>query len=238
MADRVTIRPVNARRIPNATVDRLPVYHRILHDLQLAGDETVSSERLAELAGVNAAKVRKDLSYLGSYGTRGVGYDIGYLKFEMSQRLGLTSEASVAIVGLGNLGRALANHAGFRERGFPVAALFDVDPAKVGSQLGEHTIRHLDDLASVVATKPVAIGVIATPPGVAQQVADQMAAAGVKSILNFAPVVLTVPHDVSIRRVDLTVELQVLSFYQQRDAGLLDNLDAAPSTPADRPSGL
>src|SRR5215211_1644551 len=121
------------RRIAEATVARLPVYLRILYDL--AGDRAanVSSDRLAELAGVNAAKVRKDLSYLGSYGTRGVGYDVEYLLYQMSRELGLTRVWPVVIVGAGNLGQALANYAGFDERGFPVAALVDVDPAKIGT---------------------------------------------------------------------------------------------------------
>src|SRR5690349_23684636 len=121
------------RRIPEATVARLPVYLRILLELAEDKTSTISSERLAELAGVNAAKVRKDLSYLGSYGTRGVGYDVEYLLFQMSRELGLTQDWPVAIVGLGNLGQALANYGGFGERGFPIAALVDVDPAKVGT---------------------------------------------------------------------------------------------------------
>src|SRR5919112_5870239 len=115
------------RRIPEATVARLPLYLRSLLEAQHAGDATISSERLAELAGVNAAKVRKDLSYLGSYGTRGVGYDVEYLLFQMSRELGLTQDWPVAIIGIGNLGRALASYKGFSERGFKIAALFDVD---------------------------------------------------------------------------------------------------------------
>src|SRR6187431_3667246 len=118
------------RRIPDATVARLPVYLRLLYEVAADGATNVSSERLAELAGVNAAKVRKDLSYLGSYGTRGVGYDVEYLLFQMSRELGLTQDWPVAIVGLGNLGQALANYRGFGARGFRVVALFDADPEK------------------------------------------------------------------------------------------------------------
>ena len=202
------------RRIPDATVARLPVYLRVLLDLAAGGQATVSSEQLAELAGVNAAKVRKDLSHLGSYGTRGVGYDVDYLRFEITSRLGLAHESAVVIVGLGNLGRALANHAGFRERGFIIAGLFDNDPSKVGAEVSGHTIRHVDDLAGD-ADVAAAIGVIATPPSVAQDVADRLVDAGVRAILNFAPTVLAVPDDVTLRKVDLTLELQVLSFYQQ-----------------------
>ena len=167
---------------------------------------------------MNAAKVRKDLSHLGSYGTRGVGYDVEYLRFEITSRLGLANESSVAIVGMGNLGRALANHSGFRERGFIVAGLYDVDPAKVGTEIAGIEIAHVDDLAS---GGEVAIGVISTPPAVAQSVADALVAAGVRAILSFAPIVISVPPEVTLRKVDLTLELQVLSFYQQRvDRGL------------------
>lgn len=206
------------RRIPEATVARLPVYLRTLLDVQADGVTTVSSERLAELAGVNAAKVRKDLSYLGSYGTRGVGYDVDYLRFQMSRELGLTQDWRVVIVGMGNLGAALANYDGFGDRGFPVGALVDADPAKVGTMFGDHEIRHIDDLHSIVAENNIAIGIIATPAEGAQHVADQLVEAGITSILNFAPALVSVPDEVSVRKVDLALELQILSFYRQRDA--------------------
>jgi redox-sensing transcriptional repressor len=207
------------RRIPEATVTRLPVYLRILYELANDHIPNVSSERLAELAGVNAAKVRKDLSYLGSYGTRGVGYDVEYLLYQMSRELGLTRDWPVVIVGAGNLGQALANYGGFGERGFPMAALVDIDPAKVGSEVSGTVVRHLDDLPDIVPAKGGTIGVIATPAAAAQEAADRLVRAGVTSILNFAPVVLTVPRGVSLRKVDLAVEMQILSFYQQRRAG-------------------
>jgi redox-sensing transcriptional repressor len=204
------------RRIPEATVARLPVYLRSLLELADGPTATISSERLAEMAGVNAAKVRKDLSYLGSYGTRGVGYDVEYLLFEMSRELGLTQDWPVVIVGVGNLGHALANYAGFGDRGFPVGALVDADPAKVGERVGDLVIESIDDLPAIVARLGTTIGLIATPAAAAQGVADELVAAGVRSVLNFAPAVLTVPDDVSLRKVDLAVELQILSFYQQR----------------------
>src|SRR5436305_901364 len=180
---------------------------------------TISSERLSELAGVNAAKVRKDLSYLGSYGTRGVGYDVEYLLFQISRELGLTQDWPVVIVGIGNLGHALANYRGFSERGFRVAALVDSDPSKRGEMVGDLQVCGLDDMPGVVQREGVAIGIIATPAAVAQEVADRLVAAGVSSILNFAPVVLSVPPDVSLRKVDLSIELQILSYYQQRRTG-------------------
>jgi redox-sensing transcriptional repressor len=206
------------RRIPEATVARLPVYFRSLLELAEEKTTTISSERLAEMAGVNAAKVRKDLSYLGSYGTRGVGYDVEYLLFQMSRELGLTHDWPVVIVGIGNLGAALANYGGFGERGFPVAALVDADKSKVGRKLGSLAIRHVDELPDLVRDLGIAIGIIATPAAVAQDVADRLVDAGVTSILNFAPAVISVPGDASLRKVDLALELQVLSFYRQRTA--------------------
>jgi len=207
------------RRIPEATVARLPLYLRSLLEAAEAKTTTVSSERLAEMAGVNAAKVRKDLSYLGSYGTRGVGYDVEYLLFQISRELGLTQDWPVVIVGIGNLGHALANYKGFSERGFRVAALVDSDPAKRGEAVAGLRVRGVDELTQAVADERIAIGIVATPAAVAQDVADRLVAAGVTSILNFAPVVLSVPDDVSLRKVDLSIELQILSYYQQRRSG-------------------
>ena len=204
------------RRIPEATVARLPVYLRALLQLAETKTATVSSERLADLAGVNAAKVRKDLSHLGSYGTRGVGYDVEYLMYQVRRELGLTQSWPVVIVGLGNLGHALANYGGFEARGFRVAALVDADPRKVGESVGDLVIRHPDELPALVAAERIAIGIIATSASSAQDVADRLVAAGVRSILNFAPARLTVPEHVSLRKVDLSTELQILSFYQQR----------------------
>jgi redox-sensing transcriptional repressor len=202
------------------------VYLRSLLEVAETKTTTISSERLAELAGVNAAKVRKDLSYLGSYGTRGVGYDVEYLLFQISRELGLTQDWPVVIVGIGNLGHALANYRGFSERGFRVAALVDADPGKVGEQVGDVVVRHLDDLDAIAADEGIAIGIIATPAQVAQDVANRLVAAGVTSILNFAPVVISVPPDVSLRKVDLSIELQILSFYQQRRMGEAIGSDA------------
>ena len=210
---------VRTRPIPEATVARLPVYLRVLGELAAQHIQTVSSERLAEAAGVNPPKVRKDLSYLGSYGTRGVGYDVEYLLFQISRELGLTQDWPVAIVGVGNLGHALANYRGFSARGFRVVALVDSDTEKVGERVGELNVRHLDELPRIAADESVAIGIIATPAAAAQEVADRLVAAGVTAILNFAPAVITVPEGVWLRKVDLSIELQILSFYQQRRMG-------------------
>jgi redox-sensing transcriptional repressor len=204
--------------IPEATVNRLPVYLRALYALADRGIATVSSEELATAAGVNSAKLRKDLSHLGSYGTRGVGYDVEYLVYQVSRELGLTQDWPVIIVGAGNLGHALANYGGFASRGFRVAALFDSDPQVVGTEIASQVVRHADEIESVIARHGVSIGVIATPAASAQAVCERLVAAGITSILNFAPVVLKVPQGVDVRKVDLSIELQILAFHAQRRA--------------------
>jgi redox-sensing transcriptional repressor len=206
------------RAIPEATVARLPLYLRALVAIAEGGDATVSSEALAGAAGVTSAKVRKDLSYLGSYGTRGVGYDVWHLIHEVREALGLTQHWSIVIAGIGNLGQALAHYRGFTERGFRVAALVDTDPAKQGMRIEGLVVRRLEDLPDLVEDAAIAIGVIATPATAAQSVAERMVEAGLRSILNFAPAVVTVPDGVTVRKVDLAVELQILAYYEQRGA--------------------
>ncbi len=214
--DAPPVDPAPPKRIPEATVLRLPVYQRILAELARAGERTVSSERLAALARVNAAKVRKDLSLLGSFGTRGSGYDPEFLIAQIDRALGVEENWSVAVVGVGNLGRALTNSAGFASRGCHVTALFDVDPAVVGQEVRGITVRHMDEIATLGPSERPDIGVITTPGWAAQGVADLLVRAGVTSILNFAPRVLTVPPAVYLRYVDLSIELQVLGFYRAR----------------------
>ena len=209
------------RGIPEATVARLPVYLRALTALSDRDVTTASSEDLAVSAGVNSAKLRKDLSYLGTYGTRGVGYDVDYLRYQIAREIGLTQDWSVVIVGIGNLGHALANYSGFASRGFRVAALLDSDEARVGESVGDLHISSLDDLDEIVRSRSVSIGVIATPAAAAQLVCDRLVAAGVSSILNFAPALLSVPDHVDIRKVDLSIELQILAFHEQRKTGAL-----------------
>lgn len=248
-------RSPRSRRIPEATVVRLPVYQRILAELLRAGTTTVSSEELADRAGVNAAKVRKDFSLFGSFGTRGTGYDAAFLAAQIEHALGADRDWPVVIVGMGNLGHALANSDGFRSHGFRVVGLYDVSPSVVGTSVGERTVQHLDELAALhtAATPPAAppatprsaqpaappstppsapsapsaappaspapIGVIATPASAAQSVADLLVAAGTDAILNFAPTVLVVPPGVLVRNVDLSIELQAMSFFLARRGG-------------------
>jgi redox-sensing transcriptional repressor len=215
--------------IPDATVARLPVYLRALGLLSDEGVSTVSSEELATAAGVNSAKLRKDLSYLGSYGTRGVGYDVDYLVYQVSRELGLTQDWSVVIVGLGHLGHALANYGGFASRGFAIRALLDADPDIVGTEVAGLRVEHIDRLEEVVRRSTVAIAVIATPASVAQTACDRLVTAGVSSILNFAPTVLVVPDHVEVRKVDMSIELQILAFHEQRKV----TLEAVPSVARD-----
>jgi redox-sensing transcriptional repressor len=214
-----------ARAIPEAAVARLAVYLRVLSGLAEQDVTTISSEELSAAAGVNSAKLRKDLSYIGSYGTRGVGYEVEVLVDQIERILGLTRKHSVCVVGIGNLGHALANYAGFPGRGFPVSALFDVDEDLIGVPVGGILVSHVDDIPRVCAEREVSIGVIATPPPAAQAVCDRLVSAGVQCILNFAPVVLQVPDHVEVRKVDLAVEMQILSFHVARRADEAANAD-------------
>lgn len=214
-----------ARAIPEATVARLAVYLRVLASRAEEGVTTLSSEELAAAAGVNSAKLRKDLSYLGSYGTRGVGYDVEILVGQIERVLGLTRKHSVAVVGIGNLGHALAGYGGFASRGFPVTALFDVDEDLIGIRIAGIEVHDTARIPEVCAALDATIGVIATPGEAAQGVCDLLVEAGVRCILNFAPIVLQVPDHVEVRRVDLAVELQILSFHvAQRELDTEDPL--------------
>lgn len=205
-----------ARQLPPATVSRLTLYLRTLNALLAEGAESVSSEALAESAGVGSANVRKDLSYLGSYGTRGVGYEVANLSRQIAQALGLTHEWRVAIVGAGNLGRALARYAGFESRGFDVVALLDADQMTIGSEIGWLRVSDVANLESVLTATRTNMVVLALPAGVAQSVCDRVVAAGVHSILSFAPVALSVPEHVNLRKVDMATELQILAYHAQR----------------------
>jgi redox-sensing transcriptional repressor len=206
--------------IPDATVSRLPMYHRSLVSLAARGVILVSSEELAEASGVSSAKLRKDLSFLGSYGTRGVGYDVEFLLYQIARALGLTQEWPVVIVGVGNLGHALAGYPGFASRGFSVVGLFDTDARRVGETVvvaGKNLeVQDISKLPQILLSTRASIGVIATPESAAQEVCDLMVRNGVTSILNFAPILIEVPDGVDVRRVDLATELQILAFHEQR----------------------
>ena len=203
------------QQIPRATVARLPRYLRYLEDV--AGTtSTVSSEDIAHGAGATAAQVRKDLSHLGTLGTRGVGYDPLALRDLLARALGLSGHLRVALVGAGNLGSALANYEGFSSRGFEIIALYDVDPDLVGTTIHDVEVRPLDRLVGDGQETPFAVGIIATPADAAQEVADLLVKAGVGSILNFAPTMVRTDDDTAVRQVDLATELQILAYYRRR----------------------
>lgn len=206
---------------------RLPLYLRALDEMANERADTISSDALAARAGVNAAQVRKDLSYLGSYGTRGVGYDVAYLVMQINRQLGLGEAHRVAIIGAGRLGQALAGYGGLPARGFQVVAAFDNDPSKVGTAIGSVRIEPVSRMPIVLQEERVAVAIVTTPASAAQSVADVAILAGVRSILNFAPTTVNVPAGVAIRQVDLGIELQILSFYQERQMAAAARAQAA-----------
>lgn len=202
------------RKVPLATVARLPVYVECLKQMASQGRGLTSSQELADAVGVNPAQLRKDLSFLGYLGTPGVGYQVNRLLDEISSYLGLKQQWSVAIVGAGKLGTALANYHGFEEKHFNIAAIFDIDPQKVGTYIHSIPILPLNRLPQTVQELGISIAIITTPANAAQSVADQLTAAGIRSVLNFAPTVISVPEQVTLRQVDLSTEMQILAFYE------------------------
>jgi redox-sensing transcriptional repressor len=201
-------------KIPAATITRLSIYSRYLEALAQEGVKIIASDKLAEKCGVNPAQIRKDLAYFGEFGIRGVGYFVKELLFEIKRILGLNKIWKMALVGIGNLGSALLAHQNFIRQGYEFAAVFDVDPAKVGRRLPSgQVIHHLNDLASVVKEQDIEIGVIATPADRAQDVAQRLIDAGVKAILNFAPTQLQIIEGMAVENVDFTVKLDNLAYH-------------------------
>ena len=203
-------------KIPPATVKRLPIYLNCLGNIP-KGSQRLSSTKLAELAKVKPAQVRRDLSYLGTLGTRGVGYEISTLRTQLRIELGLGQGWNAVIVGAGNLGTALAQYKGFEEKGFVIVGLYDTDEKKISSKITGLTVRPVEKIKEDFKSLPVAIGIIATPAEFAQETAINLVDAGVKSILNFAPIRIDNIGHVQTRNVDLSQELQVLSYYLDRD---------------------
>ncbi len=200
-------------QIPQITIQRLPAYLRCLLQVQAIRMPLVNSIGIAEMCGTNAAQVRKDLSYLGELGIRGIGYDVEDLIAHISRVLGISERRRAAIVGFGKLGGALLGYSGFAERGFEIVAVFDVDPDKIGTVAGDLVVRSMDDIENVLSEEEVEIVILATPPAATSAAAARVVAGGVKAILNLAPVNLDVPEDVIVRQVCLSTDLQILSFY-------------------------
>lgn len=200
-------------RVPQPTIERMSAYLQCVRGIAADGISTASSTEIAQRTGINAAQFRKDLSYFGEFGTPGLGYDVAELEAHLSRIMGLDEARDLLLVGAGNLGAALASYMGFNERGFRVAAIFDADPMKIGGKLGGRPVYHIDDLARVNAQVKAQVGAIAVPRNAAQPVVDALVAAGVQAILNFAPTAILVRPGIVVRNVDLTSELEVLSYY-------------------------
>ncbi|HZL05999.1 MAG TPA: redox-sensing transcriptional repressor Rex [Coriobacteriia bacterium] len=199
--------------IPQGVIERLPLYLDVLIQLRQNGESTVSSARLGEITVVNPAQVRRDLTHFGSFGRRGVGYDVSELLDQIQRILGADHIHRLALVGAGNLGSAIAGYDGLRQHGFIVTAVFDSDPAKVGRRIGDLVIRRVEDLARVAADQGISIGVIAVPPGAAQEAADRLVAAGVRIILNYTSVIVRVPDTVTLHNTDPVHELLHTLYY-------------------------
>jgi len=202
------------KKIPKATIIRLPIYLHYLTELAQKGISVVPSHDLAELAGGNGPQLRKDLSYLGEFGTRGVGYNVGRLAHHISKFMGLNKEQSVAIIGVGKLGMALINYKGFAEKGFKICAGFDNNSQMIGKKVDDLVIYDVRDLGKIIKEKDIEICIITVPASEAQSIADKLISCGIKAILNFAPIFLKVPDDVVACQIDLSIELQILSFYR------------------------
>lgn len=207
---------MNAPKIPDRTVTRLSIYLRCLEELQTDGVDAISSRKLAERFGLNSAQVRKDLAYFGQFGVRGLGYYIRDLKSNLEQILGLKRDWEVALVGMGNLGSALAAYSRFPEQGFRITAAFERDPERVGTRVGAVPIHDVSKMVPTLRRRRIRIAIVATPAAVAQEVADLLVQAGVTSILNFAPAQLVVPDGVKVQNVDLSVLLKTLSYHTVR----------------------
>jgi len=204
-------------KIPEATIKRLSTYINCLERLQIENYPVISSEMLGEYCQVSPAQIRKDLSYFGEFGVRGVGYDTRKLEAEIKEILGLNHDWPTTVVGVGKLGLALLNFVLFRQHGFRIIAAFDSDPSKIGTQVAEKlTIQPTDAIEAVVKREKIQIGVITTPAGVAQEVADRLVAGGIQGLLNFAPTKVKVPEKITLRNVSITSELDNLAYLMTR----------------------
>ncbi|MCA9843925.1 MAG: redox-sensing transcriptional repressor Rex [Dehalococcoidia bacterium] len=208
--------------IPEVVINRLPVYARALATLHASGETVVSSQVLGEALDVTPAQIRKDLSYFGRFGKQGRGYNVPGLLGKLQEILGLDRRWKVCVVGVGRLGQAIVEYGGFGPQGFDILAAFDADEAKVGTCVGEVSIRDISELQAFLEEEHVDIGVVAVPASAAQMVTDELVGAGVKAILNYAPTTATVPSHVVIRHIDPVLEMQSMTFYlKQRDSAAL-----------------
>ncbi len=201
------------REIPDIVIGRLPIYLRALQRMQQAGQKVTSSQELSEKLGFSAAQIRKDLSQFGEFGKQGTGYHIEYLSKQLRRILHLNRVWDVAIIGAGDVGSALAHYKGFIDRGFQTTMIFDNDPNKIGKQLGSLTVQDTAKMVDAIRQAGVKIAMIAVPADHAQEVADRLVEAGVKAILNYAPVQLTVPEGIRVEYIDPAIRLQKMAYY-------------------------
>jgi redox-sensing transcriptional repressor len=199
--------------IPDIVIGRLPIYLRALNRLEQEGREVTSSHELGQRLGISSAQIRKDLSHFGGFGKQGTGYQIAFLIEQLKQVLKVDREWDIALVGAGDLGRAVANYRGFSDRGFRIVCVFDDDPAKVGSKIGEHAIQAFENVDSVIPALEIKVAMIAVPARTAQAVADRLIEVGVKAILNYAPINLNVPDGVHVQHIDPVVHMQRMTYY-------------------------
>lgn len=199
--------------IPDIVIGRLPVYLRALTRLAVEGHEVTSSHELGRRLGISSAQIRKDLSHFGGFGKQGTGYQIAYLVEQLRQVLKVDQEWEVAVIGAGDLGTALLHYKGFSDRGFRIACVFDNSPQKIGKKIGEFDIHAIDEMQTVIQERGIKIAMIAVPAEKAQEVADKLIEAGVRAILNYAPMTLNVPPDVKVQYIDPVVQMQRMTFY-------------------------
>lgn len=204
---------IMSSNIPDIVIGRLPIYLRALTRLEQEGHDVTSSHELGQRLGISSAQIRKDLSHFGGFGKQGTGYQISYLIEQLKQVLKVDREWDVALVGAGDLGRAVANYRGFADRGFRIVCIFDSDPQKIGSKLGDQTIRAFEEITTVIPEKGIKVAMIAVPAKTAQEVADQLIQAGIKAILNYAPINLNVPEGVHVQHIDPVVHMQRMTYY-------------------------
>ncbi|WP_019640405.1 redox-sensing transcriptional repressor Rex [Paenibacillus fonticola] len=204
---------MKSEKISDAVVRRLPVYLRFLNELSLREVPTVSSQELGQKLDLNPAQIRKDLAYFGDFGRKGIGYDVSYLIEKIRQILNLDQQINVALVGAGNLGQALSNYNAYLKDNMKIVAVFDAAPSKIGTKINNITVQPIEELVETVRALGIRIGIITVPDFEAQRVADQLVAAGIGAILNFAPTILKVPAEVRIHAADFTTDLLSLAYY-------------------------
>ena len=199
--------------VPDIVIGRLPIYLRALNLLLEAGQEFTSSQELGQKLGIGSAQIRKDLSHFGEFGKQGTGYEINYLREQIAKILHVDRDWAVALVGFGDLGQAIAHYGGFASKGFHIEAIFDNDPAKIGKNSSGEVVADMKSLAQTLSELKIKMAIVAVPAAAAQAVCDALVEAGVKAILNYAPITLTVPGDVQVQYIDPVVHLQRMTYY-------------------------